>query len=149
MAFRSVENDSDLMKEGEYEVYVKDCCNTETKSGTECIKFEFVVREDIEQPYKGKHYFKNFYRDRETGSWPKEKIGKYANALGISVGQEFELDDLIGCSAVMKIKHFVTDDGETIDCIHYLKKSKQTPYISYEKPSMEEIDDLDDGELPF
>ena len=64
MAFRSVENDNELMKEGEYEVYVKDCCRSETQSHIPVIKFEFVVRADsgIEQAYKNKHVFKNFFR---------------------------------------------------------------------------------------
>ena len=75
MAFRSVENDNELMKEGEYEVYVKDCCRSETQSHIPVIKFEFVVRADsgIEQAYKNKHVFKNFFPDEETGNFPEER----------------------------------------------------------------------------
>lgn len=149
MAFKSYACDEDLMRVGEYEVYVKDCCETETRNGTECIKFEFVVRSDIEQAYQNKPKFKQFYRDRETGEWPMEKIGKYANALGIPKGDEFELDDLIGRSCVMVIKHYTTDDGETKDCIFYLKKSSKEPYIS-EGVQFTEMEEDDDGDtLPF
>lgn len=148
MAFRSYENDSDIMKKGEYEVYLKDCCETETRNGTECIKFEFVVRSDIEQQYQNKHKFKQFYRDMETGEWPMEKIGKYANALGIPKGDEFELDDLIGRSCVMVINHYTTEDGETKDCIFFLKKSEKEPYIS-EGTQFTEMEDENNEELPF
>ena len=37
MAFKSYANDQDLMRAGEYEVYVKDCYETETKNGTRCV----------------------------------------------------------------------------------------------------------------
>lgn len=153
MAFKSVENDGDLMREGEYEVYVKHCEETETKGGTPCIAFDFVVRSDVEQAYKNKHKFKNFYRDRETGQWPSEKIGKYANALGIPKGDDFELDDLVGRSCVMVIGHYEDKKTlETKDCIYYLKASKAEPYIAGLSASgyggFAELED-DDGELPF
>lgn len=147
--FKSVENDSGLMPQGEYEVYVKDCCFSETKNGTECIKFEFVVRSDIEQICKGRHMFKQFYRDRDTGLWPGDKIGKYANALGIPKDQDFELDDLVTRNCVMVVKHYQDNQtGEMKDCIFYLKSSKAGSYVSSGPGNFEEIDDTD-GDLPF
>ena len=149
MAFTSVENDSGLMREGEYEVYVLFAGESETKSGRECIKFEFIVRKDVDQDYKGKHIFKQFYRDKVTNQWPAEKIGKYANALGVPRGEQFELEDLIGrnCRAVMK--HFDGDDGVTRETIFYLKPSEAETYVAeLPKPGFEDVDDLDD-ELPF
>lgn len=149
MAFRSVEVDNDLMKKGEYEVYVKDCCFSETKNGTECIKFEFVVRPDVEQPYQNKHKFKQFYRDSTTGGWPEEKIGKYANALGIPKGEDFELEDLIGRSCVMVINHYQDEKtGETKNCIFFLKAGKAGSFVSDQQPGFSEMED-DDGDLPF
>ena len=154
MAFRSVENDNELMKEGEYEVYVKDCCRSETQSHIPVIKFEFVVRADsgIEQAYKNKHVFKNFFPDEETGNFPEEKIGKYANALGIPKGQEFELDDLIGRNCVIVIKHYTNEKtGEKKDCIFYTKSSKAEPYMNTTPVGGQDFADIseEDGELPF
>lgn len=148
MVFRSVEADSDLMREGEYEVYVKNCCFSETNGGTECVKFEFVVRSDMDQPYQNKHKFKQFYRDRDSGQWPMEKIGKYANALGIPKGQDFELDELIGLSCRMVIKHYTDKEtGETRDCVFYLKSSAAQSFVQ----PVNEFQDIDDtgGDLPF
>lgn len=152
MAFSSVAADNDLMQEGEYEVYVKNCGYSETKGGTECIKFEFVVRPDVEQPYQNKHKFKQFYRDRDTNQWPADKIGRYANALGIPSKQDFELEDLIGLNAIMVIKQYQDKEtGDTKDCIFFLKPSKAQSLISA-PPSSSGFVDLygeEDGELPF
>ncbi len=150
MAFIAVENDSGLMPKGDYECYVKSCEQTETKSGYPVIKFDFVVRSDIEQAYQGKHIFKNFYQD-EAGRWPTEKIGKYANALGVEKGEPFELEDLEGRSCVVNITHFTTKEGETRDCIFYLKRSEAAPFLT-EAPTASDFSALsaeDDDDLPF
>lgn len=149
MGFKSYENSDGMIKEGEYEVYVKDCCETMTKSGTPCIKFEFVIRSDVPQLYQNKHKFKNFYRDRITGEWPEEKIGRFANALGIPKGEDFELEDLNGRNCIMVITHFTTEGGETMECIRYLAPSKVEPYISKEPAGYSDLGDDDDELLPF
>ena len=148
-SFKSVENNGGLMAQGDYEVYVKSCGVTTTKSGNECISFDFVVRSDVNQPYQNKHIFKKFYPSRDTGEYPSEKIGKYANALGIEKGQEFDLGDLVGLSCIIHISHFTTDDGVTRECIFYTAPSKVDPYMG-EAPNddLPEIDD-DDKQLPF
>jgi hypothetical protein len=149
--FRSRENDSDLMREGEYEVYLKECGPAETKGGTPCIKFDFVVRADVEQAYKNKHKFKNFFFEPDgfLSDKNQEKIEKWANALGIPKGEDFELDDLVGRSCLMVIGHYVDDKTmETKDCIYYLKSSKVESYIT-PAPAAQLEEAEDDGELPF
>lgn len=150
--FKSVENDGGLMAQGDYEVYVKAAEETTTKNGNPCIKFDFVVRSDVEQPYQNKHIFKNFYPNRDTGAYPADKIGKYANALGIEKGQEFELDDLVGRNCIIHISHFTGDDGVTRECIFYTAPSKVEPYMAPMDPAPQNFELLDDdGEevLPF
>ena len=152
--FTSRENDSDLMREGEYEVYLKECGPAETKTGVPCIKFDFVVRPDIEQAYKNKHKFKNFFPEEDGTLSDKnlEKIEPGANALGIPTGTQFSLDDLTGRSCVMVIGHYEDNNTfETKDCIYYLKSSKAEPYIT-PSPSEQigDVDEMDDdGDLPF
>ena len=58
MGFKSVKNDGGMMKPGDYEVFVKECGYSVTKNGNDCIKFDFVVRDDVEQEYQKKHIFK-------------------------------------------------------------------------------------------
>lgn len=148
--FTAYENDNGLMAKGEYECYVKDCKETTTKTGKQVIAFDFVVRNDVEQAYKNKHIFKNFYLDEATGQYPEKKIGKYANALGIEKGASFDLPDLIGRCCVVVITHFTTDDGETRDCIYYLKSSDAEPLMQ-SAPASEDFTsfDEDDEDLPF
>ena len=149
--FIAYENDAGLMAKGYYECYVKDCKETTTKSGKQTIAFDFVVRSDVDQSYQNKHIFKNFYLDEKTGEYPVQKIGKYANALGIEKGTQFDLPDLIGRTCIVVITHFTGDDGETRDCIFYLKPSKAAPLIQ-EAPSAAETfvseAELDD-DFPF
>lgn len=148
--FKSVENNSGLMAEGDYEVYVKSCEETTTKAGNPCIKFDFIVRGDVDQPYQNKHVFKNFFPNRDTGEYPAEKIGRYANALGIEKGQEFELDDLVGRNCIIHISHFTGDDGLERECIFYTAPSKASPYMEQITPpeAFDELED-DDAQLPF
>lgn len=147
--FKSVKNDGGLMAQGDYEVYVKSCEETTTKAGNPCIHFDFVVRSDVEQPYKNKHIFKNFYLDYLTGAYPAEKIGKYANSLGIEKGQEFELEDLVGRNCILHISHYTGKDGVTRECIFYTAPSKVEPYMAPMEPTpqMEELDE--EETLPF
>ena len=153
MGFKSMEAESSLMPKGEYEAIVKDCCFSATKNGTECVKFEFVVRSDIDQPCQKKRKFKQFYRDPETGRWPAEKIGQYAHALGVPQGEDFELEDMIGRCCVMVIGHYL--DGQTgaaKDFIYFLKPSRAEAGPSALSGSSElaALPPLpEDGGLPF
>lgn len=151
MGFKSVKNDGGLMKEGDYEVYLKACGYSVSKNGNECIKFDFVVREDVEQEYQKKHIFKNFWPARDTGEYDADKIGKYANALGIEPETDFELEDLIGRNCILHIGPYEKEDGTTIDCIRWLKPSKAESFVTAAPASPEDFKQLDesDDDLPF
>lgn len=140
------------MKAGDYEVYVKSCGYATTLNGNDCIKFDFVVREDVEQDYQRKHIFKNFWPNRDTGEYDADKIGKYANALGIESGTDFELEDLIGRNCILHIEPFTGNDGVTRDCIRYLKQSNVESFVSAPPASADsfaQLPDDDDDALPF
>lgn len=149
MAFKSYENtgaDSNVMLEGDYEVQLAYASETQTRaSGIPCIAFDFVVRDDVDQRYKRKHIFKNFFKN-DNGVWPYEKIGKIANALGIPQGQEFELHDLVGLCCMLHIKPYKRKDGSMIDTIYYAKATEAGQLIQSASNDFVEIDDED---LPF
>ncbi len=151
MGFKAVKNDGGLMKEGDYEVYLKSCGYGMSKNGNECIKFDFVIREDVEQEYQKKHIFKNFWPDRDTGDYDADKIGKYANALGIEPETDFELEDLIGRNCILHIGPYEREDGTEIDCIRWLKPSKAESFVTAAPASSEDFQQLDesDDDLPF
>lgn len=125
MVFVAYENtNNSVMKEGDYEVILAKCEEGTTKSkGDPVINFDFVVRSDVEQPYQKKHVFKSFYQD-ESGEWPLEKIGKYANSLGIEKGASFELDDLVGKCCILHVKPFTGNDGVERETIYFTLPTK-------------------------
>lgn len=148
MAFKSYENvgSDGTMLEGDYEVQVVGCRETNTRtSQIPCIEFDFVVREDVDQRYKRKHIFKNFFKN-DAGAWPAEKIGKIANALGIPQNQEFELADLVGLCCILHIKPFKRQDGTMIDTIYYAKSTEAGQLVQTASNNFTEVDD---EELPF
>ncbi len=150
MAFKSYENvgSDGTMLEGDYEVQLVNCRETRTRtSQIPCIEFDFVVREDVEQRYKRKHIFKNFFKD-DMGAWPVEKIGKIANALGIPQNQEFEPSDLVGLCCILHIKPYKRQDGTMIDTIYYAKSTEAGQLIQTAS-NANDFTEVDDEELPF
>ena len=159
MAWKSVENSGGLMTEGDYEVICLKAEETTTKGGTPCIAFEFQVRSDVEQKYQRKHIFRNFYQD-EAGEWPVERIGKYANSLGIPKGESFELDDLVGKCCMVHMRPYKGNDGVERDSIAWTGASKAKPYSTSigggedaqeqpAQPASGSFVQVDDEELPF
>ena len=149
MAFKSYENtgaDNGTTLEGDYEVQLVNCRETKTRTSLiPCIEFDFVVREDVDQRYRRKHIFKNFFKN-DNGEWPVEKIGKIANALGIPQGQEFDLGDLIGLCCILHIKPYKRQDGTMIDAIYYAKSTEAGQLVQTAQNNFVEVDD---EELPF
>lgn len=152
MAWTSVENDGGLMVEGDYEVICLKCKQGETQGGTPVIDFDFQVRTDVEQKYGRKHVFKSFYPDRETGEWPTERIGKYANALGIPKGEQFELSDLVGKCCIVHMRPYKGNDGVTRDSVAWVAKSKAGQIGEVQQPAAPASGgfvEVADEELPF
>ena len=138
-----------LMAEGDYEVQCVRCEEGLTKTTYRpVINFDFVVRKDVEQPYGGKHVFKNFYQDEDTKEWPKDKIGRYANAPGIPKGQEVDISDLVGLCCMIRIKHYDGNDGIKRESILFTAPSKAAPAIQATPGSLG-YETVEDEELPF
>lgn len=128
---RKPENDgydvNSPMKEGDYEVILKEAKYTQTKSGIPCIFFDWVVRNDVEQAYKNRHIFKRYYQDNE-GDWPADKLCRAAYALGVPEGAVFDVDDLAGRCCRAHVKPYTCKGGDgterTIDTIAYYAASE-------------------------
>lgn len=158
MAWKSVENTGGLMAEGDYEVICLKAEEGETKGGTPCVAFEFQVRSDVEQKYQRKHIFRNFYRDVESGEWPVDRIGKYANSLGIPKGESFELTDLVGRCCLVHMRPYKGNDGVERDSIAWTGASKAAPFSASLDESPAEVTaetqksgfvPVEDEDLPF
>lgn len=152
MAFKSYENEQNQpMAEGDYECILVKCCETSTKStGMPIIAFDFQVREDVEQRYKRKHIFKNFYVDQETNNWPMEKIGRFANALGVPKDEEFELADLVGKCCILHMRPFTGNDGVARDAIFYTAPTKAGQLVTTLPTAGDGYVEVEnDDDLPF
>lgn len=146
MRFTVVKNDGGLMKEGDYECILVRCEETTTKTGgLPVIAFDFQVRQDVEQPYRRKHIFKNFYQDSVTGKWPMDNIGKLANSLGLKIGDDFDLEDLVGRCCILHVKPFTGQDGVERDTVYWSAPTKAGQMIQ----EAESFTQVEEEEIPF
>lgn len=113
---------------GTWEVVVDSCLQTESNDGRHGWKFDFRIRDDVEQENKGRHVFKSFLED-VTGVFPESKMNEYAFALGIEDGEEYEPWDLRGRCCQIVVKEFTPDDKPTekVQYVAYARKSKVEP----------------------
>lgn len=147
--FTSYENTGGLMAEGDYEVICQEAREGETKNGSPVIKFDFLVRSDVEQKYKRKHVFKSFYRDKDTGEWPLERIGKLANSMGIPKGENFELSDLVGRCLILHMRPFRGEDGVERDAIAWTAETKAGQIVTDNSLAGSGFTLADEEEDPF
>lgn len=127
MAFKAKKEEQVCMAEGNYEVIVVDCKEKTTDQGYELISFDFKIRDDVEQAYKRKRFFKSFYREQD-GSLSEEtekKLCVLAHNLGIPDGSDFDLPDLIGKCCILHIGPYTNPNtGLTKDALMYSKPTE-------------------------
>lgn len=132
---------------GTYEVIVDACNATEhPKDGRYGVKFDFRIRDDVEQPCKGRHIFKSFYIS-DTGEFPEEKVGEFANACGVEDGAEYEPWELRLKTCQIVVKQFSPEDkpNEKVSYVAYARKSKLEPI----KESDSSFTDVSTDDIPF
>jgi len=149
MGFRSVENNGGLIAEGDYEAICLFAREGETKGGYPVIKFDFKIRTDVEQKYQNKHVFKNFYKDDSTGEWPLDKIGKYANSMGIPKDELFELSDLEGKCLILHMKPYKGQDGVERDSIFWTAPTKAGQIETVSPVREDGFIQVDSDEVPW
>lgn len=138
-------NNRTAIPEGKYECVCVSCQQKESQKGTPYIEFEFLIRNDVEQAAKGRHIFKKFFKD-DNGQWPEAKIGKYANSLGVPVGEDFEYWQLRGMFCIVAVKNYTDDDtGEIRDCVYFTAPSK----FQQKEAAPSDFSDVPASETPF
>lgn len=151
MNFTSVENKqgfSDNMVEGDYEAQLINAGEKTGRSGVTYLEFEFVVREDVEQRYKKKHVWRSYFKN-ENDEYDAERIGKIVSALGVPVGVNIEVEDLVGRCCIIHVKPYKsTKTGRTSDSIQWYAKTKVGQLIKSFDQFTEVSKDEEEG-LPF
>ena len=102
--------DFGVIEEGEYEVVVAKAFENASKSGTECMDIQLIVRNDIEQPGKDKWIFHKVWKAKATGQFNSGMINTMAKALRLPNGKKYAsvkelLDVLLLKTAKVTIKH--------------------------------------------
>ena len=107
---------------------------------------DFRIREDVDQPCKGRHIFKSFYVN-DQGEFPEEKIGEFANACGVEEGKDFEPWELRLCTLRIVVREFTPEDkpDEKVTYVAYAKKSELEPIKTEEAA----FSDVSEDDTPF
>ena len=117
-----------LMKEGDYEIIVKQAFENATKGGTVYISIPLIVRNDVDQQYKNKHIFHSVWKSKDTGEYNTGMLNTICKALKIPNGTKFKdleelLAALVGKTAMVTIKH-KEYNGEKQENVAYWNETK-------------------------
>lgn len=135
MTFKIDHNDtfSDLVAEGEYEVYVKSAKEAVTKNGVPHIAIDLLIREDFAQSHKKCYIFAKLWKGKESFQYNMQQINTIGKALNIPNGKEYPnlealLADFIGKCCRVRVKH-EEYNGYTNVKVASWNPSKINPYI--------------------
>lgn len=108
---------SNILPEGEYEVFIKYICEDVTKSGTIHIAATLIIRNDVEQGYKNKYIWYNLWKrknpsatDAACNDYGARDIQTLSKSAGLTNGKKYEglddwFEDLKGKVIRVTIKH--------------------------------------------
>ncbi len=137
------------MVEGDYEVQLLNAGEMTSQSGTTYLKFEFVVRDDVDQRYKKHRVWRSYFKG-EDGNYEMDKIGHMASMLGVPEGVKIELGDLPGRCCMVHVKPYKSPKtGRESDSVVWYAPTKAGQLI----PSLDQFAEVDEGDpdnqLPF
>lgn len=118
----------ELLKEGEYEVFIEKATIKTTTTGKQKIALQFRVRTDVEQEAKNRVIFEDIWKERENPNFfNRKRINQLLGTQHFTDGTAFEnveklLEAITGTNLVIKVG---------IDFDEYYKKDVN--YVSYYK----------------
>lgn len=154
-------NTYDLIKEGEYEVFIEKATIRETASGKQKISLQLRVRSDVEQDAKNRVIFEDIWKERDNPQFfNRKRINQLLGTQHFEDGTSFDtieklLEAITGANLVVKvgIEHDDYRNAE-VNYVVYYKSSKQQPKTLGAAPAApgkkaSEVLDISDDELPF
>ena len=160
-----------LLDTGDYEVVVKADKGTTLDKTKDYLNFDFFVRDDCDQKFKGSHVFDKAWRDTTNPNWFDLK--KLGTMLITQKGKEGykgkfdEVDEFIqyinGATMIISVvKKYDDYSGKEVNEVKYLsyKPSKLGPYVKPEpapvaasRPADEivanNVPHISDDDIPF
>ena len=121
---RKPEFKSNIIPAGDYECRVVSALERANDDGQVFIEFQFKVREDVEQNFKGSIIKKKFKPDAD-GNYKVNKIDEFAFACGVEEGVDYQLEELSGACVIVHVSCFTDKDtGKKVGYVAYLKESE-------------------------
>jgi hypothetical protein len=150
--FEKVEDQYELIKEGEYEVAVKDIKLASTPSGKEKIAIQFQIRTDVEQEHKNRILFEDIWKEKENPMFfNRRRLNQLLGTQKIDDGTSFAdvnsvLDFLRNATLVVKVtREFDEYRKADVNRILYYRSSKALA----KKIEQAKARDVKDEDLPF
>lgn len=145
--YENINDDFDILPEGEYEVIIRNVEERTTKNGATGLNLSLVVRNDVEQKFKDRYIFYTMWKRREPTDADKQvqgysfaQIMRVAKSAKLPNGKTYEtiLDmckDLIGKTLKVTLEHRewegkkqenvkYVNGSDYPDCKHVFKEKK-------------------------
>jgi len=148
--------------DGFYEVVVFNVTEEASKSGSEFLNFDLVIRNDVPQKYANSHLFHKVWKAKATNKYNRGTIMMLAKAFKLPDGKSYAtfqdfLSDFAMRTANVTVKNEKSEyQGKTYDNTN-IKKFADTKFPDLQhqfkkndqSPSNESTLDISDDDLPF
>lgn len=147
---------SELKKDGEYEVRIEKMEVRTLPSGVEKLFLQYRIRDDIEgQAYKGACIFEDIWHEKDNPNvFNRKRINQLLGTQDVKEGTVFDsINDVINFLLgkpliVVLVTKYDDYRGENINSVNYYRSSKQKPKTMGET-TQQKSNVVDDKDLPF
>ena len=147
---------SDLLKEGEYEVFIEKATIKTLSTGTQKISLQFRVRTDVEQEGKNRVIFEDIWKEKENKQFfNRKRLNQLLGTQQFKDGETFEtiekiLEAITGANLIVKVGIDFDDYyNRDINYVSYYKSSKAKAKTLGETKEPVKAKEIDDKDLPF
>jgi hypothetical protein len=147
-------NNYDLLKEGEYEVFIEKASIKETTTGKQKIALQFRVRTDVDQEAKNRVIFEDIWKERENPQFfNRKRLNQLLGTQHFNDGVAFEtieklLEAITGANLIIKVGIDFDDYyKKDVNYVSYYKSTKAAAKTIGEK--IEVKPEIKDEDLPF
>ena len=147
--YDNVNDDFDILPEGEYEVIIRNIEERTTKKGATGLNLSLVVRNDIEQPHKDRYIFYSIWKrkepteaDQQVQGYGFNQIMRLAKSAKLPSGKSYETvmdmcKDLLHRTLKVTLEHKEWN-GKMQENVKYVNESayKECRHVFKEKKTV-------------
>lgn len=158
--YEDVNDDFDILPEGDYEVIIRNIEERTTKNGATGLNLSLVVRNDVEQKFKDRYIFYTIWKrkeptdaDKQVQGYSFKQIMRLAKSAKLPDGKAYEsvmdmCKDLMRHTLKVTLEHRewngkqqenvkYVNESSFPDCRHVFKEKKQVTSDTAAPPSKE------------